>query len=103
MLSKKQIQFLKKEAHHLKPIFQVGKNGMNEDLIRQIGEAIDKRELIKVTLLQNTLEDTDSVEEQLLAQLPVEVVQTIGHTLVLYKMATKEKYRIITEKLKGIK
>lgn len=100
MLSKKQIQFLKKEAHHLKPIFQVGKNGMNADLIRQIGEAIDKRELIKVTLLQNTLEDTSSVKEQLLEQLLVEVVQTIGHTLVLYKMSSKEKYQKISQQIK---
>ncbi|MBS4761945.1 ribosome assembly RNA-binding protein YhbY [Carnobacteriaceae bacterium zg-ZUI252] len=103
MLSKKQVQFLKKEAHHLKPIFQVGKNGMNDDLIRQIFEAIDKRELIKVTLLQNTLEDTQTVKEQLLENLPIEVVQIIGHTLVLYKKASKEKYQVITEKMKNLK
>ena len=50
----KQKRFLRSEAHHLTPIFQIGKGGLNEAMINQIEEALEKRELIKVSLLQNT-------------------------------------------------
>ena len=50
----KQKQFLKKEAHHLQAIFQIGKGGLSDEIVRQIDEALEKRELIKVSLLQNT-------------------------------------------------
>lgn len=44
----KQKRFLRSEAHHLTPIFQIGKGGLNEAMINQIEEALEKRELIKV-------------------------------------------------------
>ena len=56
-LKGKERQFFKKKAHALKPIFQIGKGGLSEEMIHQIQNAVEKRELIKVTLLQNTLEE----------------------------------------------
>ena len=50
----KQKRFLRSKAHHLQPIFQIGKGGINSAMIVQIEEALEKRELIKVSLLQNT-------------------------------------------------
>ncbi|MEO2756036.1 YhbY family RNA-binding protein, partial [Enterococcus faecium] len=50
----KQKRFLRSQAHHLQPIFQIGKGGINSAMIVQIEEALEKRELIKVSLLQNT-------------------------------------------------
>lgn len=44
MLTNKQKQFLRSESHHIKPIFQVGKDGVNENMITQIGEALEKKE-----------------------------------------------------------
>lgn len=93
MLSGKQKQFLKKEAHPIKPIFQIGKGGLSEEMIEQIQHAVEKQELIKVNLLQNTLEETQEVAERLAEQTGAIVVQTIGHTVVLYKKAKKEKDR----------
>lgn len=103
MLNKKQVQFLKKEAHHLKPIFQIGKGGMNEDMIKQIEEALDKRELIKVTLLQNTLLDNEDVVDIIKEHTSIHIIQVIGHTLVLYKVSSKEKYRRLSNDVKKIK
>lgn len=103
MLSSKQIRFLKKEAHHLKPIFQIGKGGMNDDMIHQIGEAIEKRELIKINLLQNTMEDESEVADVLVSALRLTIVQIIGHTLVLYRPSSKEKYQKISQEVKQIK
>ena len=46
----KQKRFLRSQAHHLQPIFQIGKNGINDAVIVQINEALEKRELIKINL-----------------------------------------------------
>ena len=89
----KQKQYLKKEAHHMNPLFQVGKGGLNEEMLYQIGEALEKRELLKIALLQNTDEETDAVAAVIEEKLRATVVQQIGRTLVLFKPSTKEKKR----------
>lgn len=103
MLNNKQVKFLKKEAHTLKPIFQIGKNGLNDDMLTQIREALNKRELIKINLLQNTMEDEDHVGEVLENTIGVDVVQIIGHTLVVYKPSQKEKYQTLSNVVKTLR
>ena len=49
-LTSKQRAFLKSEAHTLKPIVQIGKNGLNDHIKTSVRNALDARELIKVTL-----------------------------------------------------
>ncbi|PNB64602.1 ribosome assembly RNA-binding protein YhbY, partial [Pseudomonas sp. GW456-E7] len=61
MLTGKQKRFLRSKAHHLTPIFQVGKGGVNDNMIKQIAEALEARELIKVSVLQNCEEDKNDV------------------------------------------
>lgn len=92
MLTGKQKRFLRAEAHHLKPIFQVGKDGVNENMIKQIGEALEKRELLKVSVLQNCMEDKESVAEQLVEGTEGELVQIIGNNIVIYKESRENKY-----------
>ncbi|WP_099158572.1 ribosome assembly RNA-binding protein YhbY [Virgibacillus ndiopensis] len=92
MLTGKQKRFLRSEAHHLKPIFQVGKTGVNENMIEQINEALEKRELIKVSILQNCLEDKDDVAVQIAEGTKAEVVQIIGNNIVLYKESKENKH-----------
>ena len=91
MLTGKQKRFLRAEAHHLSPIFQVGKGGVNENMITQIKEALEVRELIKVSILQNNLDDKHEVAEDLAAGAGAELVQLIGHTVVLYKESREHK------------
>jgi len=91
MLTGKQKRFLRAEAHHLSPIFQVGKGGVNENMITQIKEALEVRELIKVSILQNNLDDKHEVAEDLAAGAGAELVQLIGHTVVLYKESRENK------------
>lgn len=92
MLTGKQKRFLRAEAHHLKPIFQVGKDGVNENMIKQIGEALEKRELLKVSVLQNCMEDKESVAEQLVEGTEGELVQIIGNNIVIYKESRENKH-----------
>ena len=91
----KQKRYLRSQAHHLQPIFQVGKGGLND-------EALEKRELIKITLLQNTDEVAEEVAEELTAAIHCDVVQIIGRVLVLFKPSSKEKYQKISAAVKEI-
>jgi RNA-binding protein len=91
MLTGKQKRLLRSKAHHLNPIFQVGKGGVNENMIKQVGEALEARELLKVSVLQNCEEDRDSVAQQLSEGTRADVVQIIGNIIVLYKESKENK------------
>lgn len=91
MLTGKQKRFLRSKAHHLSPIFQVGKGGVNENMVKQISEALEARELIKVSILQNCDEDKDTVAEMLVSGAKAELVQIIGNIIVLYKESKENK------------
>ncbi|HEY0828904.1 MAG TPA: ribosome assembly RNA-binding protein YhbY [Bacilli bacterium] len=91
MLTNKQKKYLRSLAHHLDPIFQVGKGGVNEHLIQHIVEAIEVRELMKVTVLNTCLDDRHEVGEQLAQGAGAELVQVIGKIIVLYKESKDHK------------
>ncbi|ODG90224.1 MULTISPECIES: ribosome assembly RNA-binding protein YhbY [Bacillaceae] len=91
MLTGKQKRFLRSKAHHLNPIFQVGKGGVNENMVKQISEALEVRELLKVSILQNCDDDRYDVADQLAEGANAELVQVIGHTIVLYKESEENK------------
>lgn len=91
MLTGKQKRYLRSLAHHLDPIFQVGKNGTNDHLIRHINDAIEKRELMKVSILNNNLDDKHEIAEELASKTGSELVQVIGSTIILYKESRDNK------------
>jgi RNA-binding protein len=91
MLTGKQKRFLRSKAHHLTPIFQVGKGGVNENMVKQIADVLEARELIKVSVLQNCDEEKDSVASSLASGARAELVQIIGNTIVLYKESVENK------------
>jgi RNA-binding protein len=91
MLNNKQKKFLRSQAHHLNPIFQVGKGGVNDHLINHIKEAIEVRELMKISVLNNCIEDKHDVAEALAAGASAELVQVIGKVIVLYKESKDNK------------
>ncbi|MFJ7727017.1 ribosome assembly RNA-binding protein YhbY [Neobacillus sp. NPDC097160] len=91
MLTGKQKRFLRAKAHHLDPIFQVGKGGVNENMIKQIADALEARELFKVSVLQNCEVDKTEVAEQLAKGTGADIVQIIGSTIVLYKESVEKK------------
>jgi RNA-binding protein len=91
MLTGKQKRFLRKKAHHEKPIFQVGKDGVNDNMLKQINEALEKRELIKVSILQNNMDDKDALATEIANRADAELVQVIGNIFVLYKESEENK------------
>ncbi|PMC39702.1 ribosome assembly RNA-binding protein YhbY [Bacillus sp. UMB0899] len=91
MLTGKQKRFLRSEAHHLNPIFQVGKGGVNENMIKQLADTLEARELFKVSVLQNCEDDKNTVAEEIVKGTGAELVQVIGNTIVLYKESKENK------------
>ncbi|WNB93451.1 ribosome assembly RNA-binding protein YhbY [Bacillus sp. NEB1478] len=91
MLTGKQKRYLRSKAHHIHPIFQVGKGGVNENMVKQVEEALEARELIKVSVLQNCEDDKQTVAGELSDGTKAELVQVIGSTIVLYKESINQK------------
>lgn len=91
MLTGKQKRFLRKQAHHEKNLFQVGKNGVTENMIEQIADALEKREILKISVLQNCLEDKHTIADTLSTNTGAHIVQIIGNNIVLYKESTEHK------------
>ncbi|MGX4686601.1 ribosome assembly RNA-binding protein YhbY [Vagococcus sp. JNUCC 83] len=92
----KQKRFLRSQAHHLDPIVQIGKNGLTDTVYDQVDDILEKRELIKITLLQNTDEDIQDVAWRMEEELGCSAVQIIGRIIVLYRPSSKEKYQKIS-------
>ena len=77
----------------MRPLFQIGKDGIDKEWLKQVKNALEKRELIKVNILNNSLLETDEVQEYIEQNSDIQVVQVIGHTLVLFKRAQKPEHR----------
>lgn len=89
MLTGKQKSYLRGLANRLKPVMQIGKDGLNKDGIIEVLNYLHKHELMKINILQNsdtTLEELKAAFES----IDVEVVQTIGRTIVLYQESDDE-------------
>ena len=95
----KQKRYLRSEAHHLKPIFQIGKDGLSEVWLDEVLKAIDKRELLKVNILQNSLVEVEDVKEFIENNSDAQVIQTIGNVLVLFKKSDKAENQKISVKV----
>ncbi len=95
MLTGKQKRYLRSLAHHLDPIFQVGKGGVNENMVKQIREALEARELIKVSVLQNCDMDKKNVAQEIANGSNAELVQIIGNVIVLYKESEERKQIVL--------
>ncbi|CAM3440398.1 ribosome assembly RNA-binding protein YhbY [Marinicrinis lubricantis] len=91
MLTGKQKRHLRSLAHHLDPIFQVGKGGVNDQLIIHIQEALERRELIKVSILNNCFDDRYEIADELASGAGAELVQVIGKVIILYKESKEHK------------
>ncbi len=89
MLTGKQRSYLRTLANNIQPIFQVGKGGISDNMVKQFSDALEARELIKATVLKNAESDTKMVCEEIAELTRSEIVQVIGSKFVLYKQAEK--------------
>ncbi|MEP0356320.1 MAG: ribosome assembly RNA-binding protein YhbY [Paraglaciecola sp.] len=90
-LSNKQKQYLKGLAHPLKPIVQLGNNGLTEGVMAEIEGAINHHELIKVKVPTDDKEEKSLIMDAIVRETGAIKVQAIGHTLVIYKPSDEKK------------
>ncbi|MDE6789425.1 MAG: YhbY family RNA-binding protein [Ruminococcus sp.] len=90
MLTSKQRAYLRSIAAEYETIFQIGKGGVTELMCREIGEALRKRELIKLRVLDNSGWTAREAADAIAQQTGADVVQVIGSKFVLFKRNPKE-------------
>ena len=94
-MTSKQRAYLKGLAMNIEPIFQIGKASLTPEFTESIIEALEARELIKISVLKNCLDDPKELAEILGERTRSEVVQVIGKKIVLYKESkTKKKIEL---------
>ena len=91
MLNSKQRAFLRSQAQSLDTIFQIGKGGITEEICNQIFNALEARELVKLTVLENSGEDPRAVLDNLCEALGAEGVSCVGRKIVLYRESKDKK------------
>lgn len=94
-MTSKQRAYLKGLAMTMDPIFQIGKASITPELTTAVAEALEARELIKLSVLKNCLDDGNKIAQVLAERTQSQVVQVIGKKIVLYKQAKDEKKRKI--------
>ena len=90
MFTTKQRSKLRSLAQTIEPVGQIGKGGISDNLVKSFSDVLDKRELIKITVLNNTEDDAKSLSIELSEKLNAEVVCVIGHKIVLYRYSNKK-------------
>lgn len=97
-MTSKQRAYLKGLAMTMDPIFQIGKSSLTPDNTQAISEALEARELVKVSVLQNCMDDPKEIAAIVAERTRSEVVQVIGKKIILYKEGKNEKKKIILPK-----
>lgn len=90
MLTSKQRSKLKALAANLAPIGQIGKEGIGENMLRSFSDCLEKRELIKVAVLENADGDPQELGRELASRLGAECVIVIGRKAVLYRRSQRK-------------
>lgn len=94
-MTTKQRAYLKSLAMTMEPIFQIGKSSLTPELTEAVSEALEARELIKISVLKNCADDSRELAQILSERTRSQVVQVIGKKIVLYKEAKDEKKKKI--------
>lgn len=94
-MTSKQRAYLKSLAMKTEPILQLGKGGVTPENTASVDEALAARELIKISILQNCMEDPRQMAETLAERTHSQIVQVIGRKIVLYREGKNEKKKII--------
>lgn len=85
IMTSKQRAYLRSLANTIEPIFQIGKSGISENLIKQLNDAINARELIKISILESAPANVRELGEEIAISTNSILVQTIGNKITLYR------------------
>lgn len=93
-MTTKQRAYLKGLAMNIDPIYQVGKSSLTPEITKGIDEALEARELIKVSVLKNCMDDPKEIAAVVAERTKSEVIQVIGKKIVLYRPSKKSKIQL---------
>ena len=94
-MTSKQRAYLKSLAMTMEPILQLGKSCVTPEFTKSVNEALEARELIKISVLQNCMDDPSQMAQVLAERTGSQVVQVIGKKIVLYRESrTKKKIEL---------
>ena len=95
MFTSKERSNLRSMAQTIQPVTQIGKGGISENLITSLSEALEARELIKVSVLNNNDDDPKAIAVELENLLGAQVVAVTGKKIVLYRRSSKKDFKHI--------
>ena len=88
-MTSKERAYLKGLANRIPALYQIGKDGINDNMVTLINDALAARELIKVHVLENSMMSTREAAEEMADRTASQVVQVIGNKFILYRMSEK--------------
>ena len=88
-MTSKERAYFRSLANTMQPILHVGKNGINANLIKQRDDALEARELIKITVLETAGENVRDLAHEIASEIGADVIQVIGSKFVLYRKSKK--------------
>ena len=97
MLTGKQRRHLRALGHELKPIVQVGKDGIDDSLVAALDQALADHELVKIKLGEAVGLDRQDAADQLAAKTHSDVAQVLGNTVLLYRPAPEDPKIVLPE------
>lgn len=98
----KQKRYLRAQANKLNPIFAIGKDGLSDSWLAQLNGALDRRELIKVNILQNSTVTPAEAKQFIEENTKIQCVQVIGRVLVLFKVSKNKDFRDLSNRVAKI-
>lgn len=96
-MTSKQRAYLKSLASSIDPLFQIGKGSVTPEVIEAISEAFNNRELLKIAVLKNCMDDPRAIAEVVAERTRSQVVHVIGKKIVLYKPDKKNPKIILPQ------
>lgn len=89
-MTSKDRSYLRSIAQTVEPIGQIGKGGISENMLSGISDALDKREIVKLTVLKNSDDEAAGIIDELAKRLNAEPVCSIGRKIILYRKSKKD-------------
>ena len=93
-MTSKERAFLRSKANGIEAIINIGKDGVTPEIVDAIDEALEARELIKVSVLKPCLDDKRDIADTIAGRTRSEVVQVMGRKITLYRWSKKNQYGI---------
>lgn len=94
MLTGKERAMLKSESHDYKPVVNIGKFSLTDEVIKSIEEVLDARELIKIKILNNNLDNPDDILQTILEKTGAEFVNHLGSIFTVYRKSKENRFNL---------